>query len=336
MDEKLVRARKEVNYIRYRTGQSKGHYESYFQRANHPEEPLAFWIRYTIFSPHKRPEDAIGELWAVYFDGNTGKHVAAKTEVPIADCSFGTQEFSARIRDATLGPSGLTGAAESRGNRIDWDMTYEGGQEPLFTLPMKLYTAPLPKAKALVGVPLTTYRGSMKVNGEKISVDGWIGSQNHNWGSKHTDYYAWGQVAGFDNAPESFLELATAQIKLGPVWTPRMTPLVLRHGGEEYAINALQKTINKGSFDYFTWRFDTQDDRVRIHGSIVGRREDFVGLNYYNPPGGSKSCLNTKIAACELTVTYKDTGKTETLTSKNRAAFEILTDDPNHGVEMMA
>jgi hypothetical protein len=48
----------------------------------------------------------------------------------------------------------------------------------------------------------------------------WVGSQNHNWGSKHTDRYSWGQVAGFDAHPESFLEVATARLKLGPLWTP--------------------------------------------------------------------------------------------------------------------
>jgi hypothetical protein len=336
MDEKLARARKEANFTRYRKGQSKGHYESFFQRANHPERPLAFWIRYTIFSPHKRPQDAIGELWAIHFNGETGTHIAAKTELPMSACTFGNQSFSAQIGEATLAPGALKGAAESGGNRIEWDLTYAGGQEPLMTLPLKLYTLPLPKAKALVGVPLCTYKGGMRLNGEEIQIDDWIGSQNHNWGSKHTDYYAWGQVAGFDNAPDSFLEVATAQIKLGPVKTPLMTPLVLRHGGEEYAINALAKTINKGSFTCFDWNFDTEDDRVRVKGRILGKHDDFVGLNYYNPPGGDKHCLNSKIASCEVTITFKGSGKTETLTSKNRAAFEILTDARDHGVEIRA
>ena len=56
------------------TGQAAGHYERYFQRANHPTQPQAFWVRYTIFSPARRPHDAIGELWAVVFNGSTGRH----------------------------------------------------------------------------------------------------------------------------------------------------------------------------------------------------------------------------------------------------------------------
>jgi hypothetical protein len=52
----------DFNFARYRTGQTAGHYESYFQRANHPTLPRAFWVRYTIFSPSLRPREAIGEL----------------------------------------------------------------------------------------------------------------------------------------------------------------------------------------------------------------------------------------------------------------------------------
>ncbi len=37
--------------------------------------------------------------------------------------------------------------------------------------------------------------------------------------------------------PGTFLELATARLKLGPAWTPFMTPVVLRHEGREHAAN---------------------------------------------------------------------------------------------------
>mgnify|MGYP003575635323 CR=1 FL=1 len=63
-----------------------GFYESYFQRANHPTRPLAFWIRYTAFSPARHPEQARGELWAIYFDGETHAIVATKQSAPHAGC----------------------------------------------------------------------------------------------------------------------------------------------------------------------------------------------------------------------------------------------------------
>ena len=85
-----------------------------------------------------------------------------------------------------------------------------------------------------------------------------------------------------------------------------------------------------GTFD---WRFDARDDRacVRICGHFHAKSADFVGLTYYNPPGGSHTCLNSKIAACEVTL-ERANGSPLTLATQHRAAFEILTDDTGHGV----
>lgn len=336
----LVTARSEANDARYRLGQRAGHYESFFQRANHPTRPLAFWIRYTLFSPEGRPADAIGELWAIVFDGETGRHVAVKKEVPIARASFAMRGLAATIDGAELRPGALVGSASSGGHTIAWDLTYAADEPPLFLLPLRLYDAPLPKAKSLVGAPMARYDGAITVDGEAIDVGGWVGSQNHNWGSKHTDQYAWGQVAGFDTHPSSFLEVATARIKIGPIWTPFLTPLVLRHEGEEIALNALAQAIRaRASFDYFTWRFRSEAEGVRVEGSVHADRGDVVGLGYYNPPGGIKHCLNTKIASCDLAVTWTSgakRGRTDRLSTARRAAFEILTDDRSHGVPIRA
>jgi hypothetical protein len=338
MDEALQQAQQQVNHTRYRQGQVNGHYESFFQRANHPTRPLAFWIRYTIFSPHGRPQDAIGELWAIYFDGERQQHVAVKDEFPLAQCQFDREQFSAKIAEARLQPGGLNGAARSDQHSIAWDLTYRGADAPVFTLPLRLYETKLPAAKSLVGLPFAVYTGSLTVDGEKIDIQDWVGSQNHNWGRKHTDQYAWGQVAGFDTHPDSFLEVATVRLKLGLLWTPFMTVLVLRHQGEEITLNSLAQMIRaKGRFDYFTWNFVSETAAVRVEGQISAPKDAFVGLTYYNPPGGNKCCLNSKIATCELKVTYKQgakAGTTEVLSTRYRAAFEILTDDTQHGITL--
>jgi hypothetical protein len=300
---------------------TRGWYESFYQRANHPVKSWAFWLRYTIFRPSHQPERAMGELWAVWFDGQTGRHVRAKEEFPLAQCDFGRDEFAVRIGTAMLKSGMLKGQA----GPIAWDLTYTGSEPPLYLLPPNLYEGGFPKAKSLVGLPLATYDGTMSVDGVTIPVEAWVGSQNHNWGSRHTDSYAFGQVAGFDNAPGAFLELATARTKLGPVWLPRTTLLVLRHNGREYALTSLRQGFRATAhYTDTSWEFQSEDDSVRIQGRISARPEDFVELIYGNPPGGTKLCRNTKIGACELTVTDKATGRSETLTTTNRALFEIL------------
>jgi hypothetical protein len=121
---------------RYRSGSPAGHYESYFLRANHPAKPQAFWIRYTIFSPAGRPQDAIGELWAVVFDGATGRHHAAKTELPIDLCAFRNDRFAVRVAESELGPGVLAGCAGVVPNSIAWNLQYTGGMPPVFDLPL--------------------------------------------------------------------------------------------------------------------------------------------------------------------------------------------------------
>jgi hypothetical protein len=324
-----------LNWTRYTPGQKQGHYESFFQRGNHPTRPLAFWIRYTIFSPTGRPEEAIGELWAMAFNGETGQHVAVKEEYPLAECRFEREGFGAQVGNAVLRPGALAGSCTSRSHRVSWDLSYTGDQPPIHFLPPALYEGSFPKAKSFVGVPLAVYTGSVMVDGHTIEVHKWTGSQNHNWGRQHTDYYAFGQVAGFDNAPDSFLEIVSAQLKIGPLWTPTLTPVVLRlHGKDHSFVRLIDAARTKGRFQYFDWTFGAENDEVKIAGRISAPKDAFVGLTYYNPPGGIKHCLNSKLASCEVTVTDKSSGRQEVLTARHRAAFEILTDDRTHGVPM--
>jgi len=337
MPSELELAQNFADRPRYRVGQNNGAYESYFQRANHPVRPLAFWLRYTVFSPDARPDQAMGEVWGVYFDGEIGEITAAKTQVPIKECSFGEEGLRVDIGAAWLKSGSLRGSARSQSGAIGWNLVFGGGQDPLFDLPRKLYDRRLPRAKAVVASPLCTYDGTLVVNGSTKTIGGWIGSQNHNWGTRHTDHYAWGQVAGFEEAPDSFLELATARMRFGPLWTPFMTLLVLRHEDEEYRLNSLVTSLRtRASFNYFTWRFIAHQGSLGIAGTIQARPQDFVALTYRNPPGGNKCCLNSKIASCIVELRDKKSGRRQILFSENRAAFEILGDDfESHGIPVV-
>ena len=331
----LVADRAAWNRCRFTPEDRGGHYESYFQRANHPDRPLAFWIRYTIFSPKGRPEGAVGELWAIYFDGEAGRIAAAKEVLPLTQCAFSTTGLEVRVGAARLEDGWLHGSAASTGHALQWSLRYEGNDPPLLLLPHAMYEGGFPKAKALVGTPNAVYHGSLVVDGEEVEVDGWVGSQNHNWGSRHTDRYAWGQVAGFDGEPDTFLECSTARVRLGPLWTPWLTLIVLRVDGQEFALNGLAQSVRAyGRFEYFRWKFDSHAAGVRVHGQIEAPASAFVGLRYDNPPGGHKTCLNTKLAACQLTL-ERPGHPPRSFITRHRAAFEILTDDQDHGVPVV-
>lgn len=315
-----------LNHAQYDGRKPGGHYESFYQRANHPTRPLAFWIRYTVFVPAGRPEDAIGELWFVFFDGESGDHAVMKEEIPIDRCSFSTTSFDVRIGDAVLTPGRLVGGGTSGNVRFDWDLSYTSSQDPIFLQSRRAYSWKFPKAKSLVAHPLAVFNGFLDVGDRAIPVNGWVGSQNHNWGSAHTDKYAFAQVAGFDDDPDAFLEIATAQVKIGPLRTPRATMLVLRAHGREYDMSSLVRALrNRGTYSSGEWRFDAANDQARITGTVSAPDDAFVDLTYYNPPGGTKHCRNTKIGRCEIEVHDKTDGRRFRLTTEHRALFEILS-----------
>lgn len=296
-------------------------------RANHPERPLAFWIRYTIFSPRGAPARAEGELWAIAFDGERNEIAVGKREVPIAACDFSDRGLAVDIEDAVLRDGMLRGAAET----IAWDLTYETGEPPLLLLPRARYESRFPKAKSVVSAPLARFDGELRVADVPMRVENWVGSQNHNWGSQHTDRYSWGQVAGFDDAPGAFLECITGRVRVGPVHTPWVTLANLRIDGEQHTlVGLLRGALAKTERGWFFWELDTRDRDTRIVARFEAPKQAFVALRYRNPPGGVKTCLNTKIA--RATVTLEAGGRTRRLHTEHRAAFEILTDDASHGL----
>jgi len=144
------------------------------------------------------------------------------------------------------------------------------------------------------------------------------------------------QCAGFDNAPDAFLECSPAQIKLGPIWSPHLTLVVRRDEGHETALNSpLQAARASGRFAFFTWTLDTRTPQVRISGRIHAPASSFVGLTHQNPPGGEKICLNTKLASADITV-QRPGRPSRTLVTRHRTAFEILTDSVEHSVPIVA
>src|SRR5688572_23239335 len=95
------------NAFRYRPS-SKGHYESYFLRANHPSRPLALWVRYTMFHA-KGAAEADGELWCMWFDGEKNRIETAYRALPFNQCRFATDAFAIAVGDATVDDRALQG-----------------------------------------------------------------------------------------------------------------------------------------------------------------------------------------------------------------------------------
>ena len=326
----------EANQLRFCPNSKQGHYESYFLRANHPSKKQAFWLRYTIFSSSDKTSE-LAEIWGAFFDND--EVIAIQQDISLNECSLADSKNKIQLGNNTLEFAHLdkgkaSGNINDKTRCMSWQLDYSGETNVLPLFPAAYYQRSLPKAKVVVGIPQAFFNGQLNVNGKTIDINNWQGSENHNWGSKHTDEYAWGQVSGFDGEPDSFLECSTARIKIGPLWSPRMSLAVLRIDQQEYRFNNLWQAVkNQGSYQYFDWSMHCKNKNFTLEMNMSSKGHDVAGLNYRNPPGGSHTCLNSKVASCD--VILKKNGKVlHHLQTQHRAAFEILTDDKSHGIRI--
>ena len=93
------------------------YYESRFVRANHPDQPLALWLRETLLLPTAGAP--VADVWVMVFDPDGAGNRALKVGYPIgsSDYRYGTGAggWTARIGDTTIDDVSAQGAIT--GNR---------------------------------------------------------------------------------------------------------------------------------------------------------------------------------------------------------------------------
>ena len=138
------------------------------------------------------------------------------------------------------GPGQFRGQAVTGNRPAGWDLAVTGGQPPLRPLrPPVLYRTPLPRTKLEASVPDGQVTGLLDVDGRRVSVSGWRGTVGRNWGSEHADSWVWLHAAGFAAAPEVWLELVLARIRVGPARSPWTAMAVLSLSGERIVLGGL-------------------------------------------------------------------------------------------------
>jgi hypothetical protein len=112
-------------------GQLAGHYESYFQRANHPARPQGSGSD-TQFSArikgHRMPWMSFGPS----FSTAAPAAISSQKQKFPSTSAFSNDRFHVRVGDAELGPGTLSGRAGSTSNNVTWNLAYTGGAAPVF------------------------------------------------------------------------------------------------------------------------------------------------------------------------------------------------------------
>jgi hypothetical protein len=311
------------------------YYESRYIRANHPEQPQALWLRETLLLP--RVGDPVADVWVMVFDPDGSGNRALKEPYSIDAAAYEYDNWTARIGATSIDDRSAQGVVTGGSRAARWDLRITpGAEEMVKLLTDRAYKARIPTAKTTVRHPLAQFDGQVELDDARLVLDGWTGSVNHNWGTRHTPAYAFGQVCGFDDAPDSSLEIVTARASIGPLLTPAATLFVFRHAGQEFAVRSIVGSLQThGRYAPFSWAFGARVGDQMIEGEMVAEPADVIGLTYTDTDGGSKYCYNSAIATCRMHVAGKAFERGE-LVATRHAMFEILTDKRHDDVPLLA
>jgi hypothetical protein len=286
-----------------------GGYESWFVSARDPVSPRALWIRHTRHRAYQGPE--LAALWCTVIDPDLGQPPAVVKQV------FGV------FPDAAAGPGQFRGQAALGHQSARWDLAITGGQPPLRPLrPAVLYRAPLPRTKLEATVPDGQVTGMLGIDGRSVSVSRWRGTVGHNWGSEHADSWVWLHAAGFGTAPEAWLDLVLARVKVGPARSPWTALGALSLGGKRISLGGLGRRL----------RVDARPGgltagvpapRARLQLSVTTGDDAAVAVVYADPRGGTRAVRHAALASVELTLHRP--GARELTLSSDRCAYEYGT-----------
>jgi hypothetical protein len=319
----------------------RDHVESYFFKATAPDAKRAIWLKATIFASRAEPERPIAEAWAIAFDhrGAEPRAVAVKQSVPLERASFGKSALEIDWADPAGGtfhaaPGVTRGEVRTGDRRLVWDLRFAGDERPLVLFPFEwMYRGPLPSSKTVTPYPDVRFRGHLLVGDERWDLDDWRGMQGHNWGRGHAELYAWSHCNQWSEEVECVVETVSARVRVGPVLSPVLTAIVVRHEGVDYPFNRPRQLVGtRADIGLRRYTFSAQSRSARVEGLLEAPVEQFVGLYYPNPAGLTTYCLNSKLAAGRIR--FERAGAAPLELRTEAAALEIGTKRSDHGVRM--
>jgi len=325
----IVGSKEQDNLLRW-DGKKKGYFEIYFLKWNDEQSRTAGWIRYTLTSPLARVGPPRCELWGIFFDvENPEKNFAVKQRYSIDRLSWNRDPFSVRIADAELSTNACHAAIadEDRGHSFEWDLTFDSTTPTYYYFPWQvLYKTAFPKTKVICPHPDARFSGKLVADGREITLHNAPGQQEHAWGAaQHGVRWAWGQCNIFKEDPSAIWEGIDVLLNVGLRLDARFKLFYLKAGERTYRFNALhQWVLNRSRWDLGHWAFEASSRDARLTGEVTSRFDDFVGVTYEEPDGGTLWCNNSKVSSVRLQLSRPDGSPIAELTSNQGCAAEYV------------
>ena len=322
--------------------QKNGFYEVWYLKLNIAPNKPALWLRFTTLSS-KNGLKKIAETWAIFFDPENSdqatqagsiKKIAIKSTANLGAYST-KNDGTISIEDSILGPNFTKGCVVSRGNKIEWDLSFTPNDFTFFHVPQIFEKLKLSKSTVCKPNINIHFTGTFSVNGKKYECHSSPGCSGHIWGTKYAHSWSWAHCNLFENNPDCVLEILSARIKLGDlIASPQMSALFFQYKGEQLQLNKFTDLFTIQSKAGLTnWDFAAEHKNFRISGNIKCSLNELTTITYEDTDGSYLYCKNTELAQLTLGIYYK--GKLDsTLISKGCTGFETVSRERSPYVEI--
>ena len=132
----------------------------------------------------------------------------------------GTRGELSDAADADAGRANPTPPA-SPSLRASWDLRWEPRAGEVAYLPARwLYYRRVPRSNGAALVPAASATGTLVLDGDTVTIDGWEAMVGHNWGSEHAHQWCWTHAGRLGEDGRGWLDLVLVRIRIGPLVTP--------------------------------------------------------------------------------------------------------------------
>ncbi|MBN2694634.1 hypothetical protein JXR93_08225 [bacterium] len=250
-----------------------------------------------------------------------------KNEIPFTCCHIHPKKLQVTIGMAELNREEIYGSIDSEKNILSWNLIYKKESEAIFPLPKLTYLSDIISNSYAIISPVTSFHGEIQFNKERISVQNWLGTITHSWGTKHSKYHMRAQSVFNSDAQKIFLDISFTKIKSADI-----TLITLLFADKIYKFPIIS---NQSEIDNFNWSFYGSNPFLSIKGTVYAPKESFKACNFYNPQGGANHLISSQTASCEITLFFKDKKERVDFKSCFQTSFEIITSDKNHNIPVL-
>jgi len=290
--------------------------EVWYSLVSHPDEPVAFWYRYTLLSTDSGHQEA--RVWAALTDRRSG--TSAETEVLTRPFALESAVVEGDPFRLSVGENELTSrSAEGSVENVEWDLSYEPDEKtfvPLEDDSMGGETGDHWSANQSVEMT-----GKVKAGDQTYEFEDSPGHQGHTVGTAAPPSWSWTHANSFgdESVVVEALEFAG------------MVTVCFRHGGEGgdddgdgdsdrmYALNTMDQILEgneSAENEPGKWIFEGVNEDVNVRVEVDVDETDggaWKKAAYLTPDDTVRYVAHASVADVRVVYeTEEDTGSAET------------------------